>query len=866
MKFKGLITFFLLPLASILCGQQIIIQPYLQNASPSSMTIMWEADDSGIGKVHWGSSPFSISDSISSTTIIGNGNSLIHTAIITGLEANSKYYYKVKMQNLNSSILYHFKTPSNPEDEKPTQLVAISDMQRDGSRPNKFEEIINEGIIEIVDSLIGSDLSDLEALLIPGDLVATGGSYSQWQDHFFNPSDSLTPFVPLYPVPGNHEYSGGGLPNFVKYFTMPDNGPAGLEDQVWYKDISNIRVIGLNSNTSNADKTIQLDWLESNLATLCSNDDIDFVFAELHHPFKSELWTPGESDFTGDVIEQLENFTKDCSKPSLHFFGHTHGYSRGQSQDHEHLWVNVATAGGAIDNWGEFPNADYPEFSKSQDEYGFVVVEVEAGDDPTLTLKRFGRGDQDIIENNVLRDQITLKKFEFPPSTPSNIYPSGQSIQSSCILLQASQFYGVEDIHQASHWQVSLSGDFVDSLVVEEWLQSENFYNEVNTQANDDLTDVSISQLPPNKTYHWRVRYRDQYLKWSGWSSPTTFDVIPSGTILTGNLILNNGAENGTSNWTGAIEALQNAECGSVPPFQGTFNFAVGGVCTNESALGFAEQSIDLSMFATDIDNDLLSIQLSGYMRNFGGSDVPEIYCEFYDGTTLLSTTPSISNANDTWTQISLFEEIPINTTSCRVILKGTRNAGTDNDSYFDELNLFISERFTCPSCIGNSNIDLDGDGFCSDVDCNDDDPLIFPGALEVCDRMDNNCDKSEDGGDTVIWTGNGLLPEWSDANNWNQSYIPLPCQHVIIPSGFNAELYNTSACLSLAIENGGTLLINTNSLLVVNSQNIVSVPSIDVYGRLEIDGKILVKGSSLEGVVMRSGGIIENMGKVILE
>ena len=45
---------------------------------------------------------------------------------------------------------------------------------------------------------------------------------------------------------------------------------------------------------------------------------------------------------------------------------------------------------------------------------------------------------------------------------------------------------------------------------------------------------------------------------------------------------------------------------------------------------------------------------------------------------------------------------------------------------------------------------DLDGDNFTSDVDCNDNDPNIFPGAPEVCDQIDNNCDGQIDEGITL--------------------------------------------------------------------------------------------------------------------
>lgn len=863
---QTLLILILLHFGVFIFAQNIIIKPYLQNSSSSSMTIMWETDAVGVGAVDWGLTPFELTDSTKSVSQIGNGNSQIHTAVLQSLMPDQKYYYRVKMQDQTTSNVYHFKTLPTANKESSTQLIAISDMQRDGSHPNKYDEIINQGIIEIVDSIVSDDMSNLEAILIPGDLVPTGGSYSQWKDYFFNPSDSLTPYVPLYPVLGNHEYFGGGLPNFLKYFDMPTNGPVGLEDQVWYKDMSNVRIIGLNSNSGTADKATQLTWLEETLDDACVNADIDFVFAELHHPFKSELWTPGESDFTGDVIEKLENFTENCLKPSIHFFGHTHGYSRGQSQNHEHLWVNVASAGGAIDNWGEFPNADYAEFSKSQDEYGFVLLEVVAGDEPTLTLKRFGRGDQDQIQDNVLRDEIVLKKIEFPPYTPSNIYPTGQTIQASCVKLKASEFYGVDDEHQATHWQIALGGDFQDSLVREEWFQSENFYNEVNTQMNDDLTDVEISDLAKDKTYHWRLRYRDQFLKWSNWSIPSTFYVVDTTSELSSNLILNNGAENGITNWTGDIESIENGNCDSVLPYLDSHNFAVGGVCANESTTGLAEQIIDLSAYATDIDNDLLSIKLSGYMRNYSGSDVPEMYCELYDANNLLLTSEVISNVTSTWTQKTLVTDIAVGTRSCKVILKGTRNAGSDNDSYFDALSLLVVERESCSSCFGSSNVDMDNDGFCDDLDCNDDDPTIYPGAIELCDRLDNNCDNVFDTRDTVTWTGNGVLAEWSDPNNWDQQLVPLSCQHVFIPSGFTFSLSDNYACGSLEIEYGSELVINPNSLLVVNGESLNQNPVVHVFGKLRIEGKIIVKENSLDGIIIRDGGEIENFGKISVE
>ena len=43
--------------------------------------------------------------------------------------------------------------------------------------------------------------------------------------------------------------------------------------------------------------------------------------------------------------------------------------------------------------------------------------------------------------------------------------------------------------------------------------------------------------------------------------------------------------------------------------------------------------------------------------------------------------------------------------------------------------------------------VDADGDGFAATIDCDDDDPTVFPNADEVCDGVDNDCDSAVDEG-----------------------------------------------------------------------------------------------------------------------
>ncbi|MCB9341330.1 MAG: HYR domain-containing protein [Lewinellaceae bacterium] len=72
--------------------------------------------------------------------------------------------------------------------------------------------------------------------------------------------------------------------------------------------------------------------------------------------------------------------------------------------------------------------------------------------------------------------------------------------------------------------------------------------------------------------------------------------------------------------------------------------------------------------------------------------------------------------------------------------------------------------------------------------DCDDDNPNIHPGALEICDGLDNDCNGSPEAA-TNTWTGNGDGTQWADPANWSDGTVPLPCQDVVIPPGNNVNV-----------------------------------------------------------------------------
>ena len=501
-------------------SQQIIVQPYLQDAHPTSINIMWETSGGEECKVLYGETEELTKESQRIFSMVNQRPSQIHRAPLENLKPSTRYYYKV-ITGATESATYYFTTPPLPEEEKGFRFLAMSDMQRDNDRPRQFQEIIEEGVLAYLSKGNTSNIfEDLGMVVIPGDLTVDGLVYTDWTNDFFGQSQKILPYVPVYPVLGNHERNSD---YYFNYFNLPDNGTPGYMEHWYYKDYSNMRIIGLNSN-DNYRIQAQLDWLEQVLEDAERQEQIDFVFAQLHHPHKSELWIDGERDYTGQVIAQLENFSARTGKPTIHFYGHTHGYARGQSKEHRHLWVNVATAGGRIDGWGEYAQTNYDEFSVSTSDYGFVMMEVDAGEDPKFELVRVSRGDVPNPKDNEITDVIEVRRYYTQPDTPACIAPIEEvKVNADEVLLTATPFKSSDGSeHGSTQWQVARTYNFANPDI-DVWKHHEDRYQGEDLNHGIDLTKHKVTSLAEKTTYYWRVRYRTKGLVWTDWSEMQKF-------------------------------------------------------------------------------------------------------------------------------------------------------------------------------------------------------------------------------------------------------------------------------------------------------------------------------------------------------
>jgi hypothetical protein len=121
------------------------------------------------------------------------------------------------------------------------------------------------------------------------------------------------------PVPGNHEQAKNEdgsrrlSHHWRAQFTLPENGPAGLEETAYTFTYGSLRVIGLNSNEKIDEQT---KWLESVL----QQHPAGWIVCTFHHPIFStakerdnkalrDAWKPLFDRYSVDLVLQGHDHT-----------------------------------------------------------------------------------------------------------------------------------------------------------------------------------------------------------------------------------------------------------------------------------------------------------------------------------------------------------------------------------------------------------------------------------------------------------------------------------------------------------------------------------------------------------------------------
>ena len=488
----------------------IYMAPYLQTPTPNSIYISWHENNSTDSVVEYG-----LTDDLGLVQTGDfhefTGGKIWHTVQLTGLSSNTKYFYQCVSDTASSEIRTFRTQPDS--DSGHIRFAVYGDNRTDIAMHTEVIHALKETVEDVYDE----DLEDyLNVVLNVGDIVTSGWSLGQYESEYFTPVSSISESVPFMISIGNHEAEADYFYDYMKYEDVQ-----GDEGEKYFSfQIESILFISLNSNTQG---NTQLNWLENELESAQNNDEVEWVFTFLHHPGRSEVWPDGNTGWVqNNVIPMLAEY----NKAEGLFYGHSHNYERGV-WDTGNLRLLLAGGGGsALDRWGMYGNQeDYHEIHRAHDYYGYTVFDVDL-DDNSYNADSYSLGHNDLPMENVVFDSFTRYRNSEIPETPVALSP----VVISSDILVASPFTSEAEILSSQFQITEIEGDW-QNTISDEIRHWENVYGDtgspdylpIDLNADVQLNRLETENLQFGNSYWWRMRYRDQNLKWSEWSEVAGF-------------------------------------------------------------------------------------------------------------------------------------------------------------------------------------------------------------------------------------------------------------------------------------------------------------------------------------------------------
>ncbi|MFP6623666.1 MAG: metallophosphoesterase family protein [Myxococcota bacterium] len=318
--------------------------PYLQLGTQSSMIVRWRTDSFTDTRLAYGLAPGSLSTTISDPTL-----KIEHEVSISGLAADTKYYYEVG--NAASTLAgndadHYFNTSPVAGTQRTTRIWVIGDSgqcAQDAAGCNDATAVMNQYLSWVASH--GGNLAEL--VLILGDNAYNSGTDTQYTTGLFEVFGDILRNHVLWPVPGNHEFGASDSPTqtgpYYEAFTLPTAGEGGgvaSGTEAYYSfDFGNIHFAALDSHDTSRTAPLNpeteicpggggggsmYNWLCTDLGAT----NQDWLFTFWHHP----AYTKGShnSDTESQLVEMRERFNPviEAYGADINLTGHSHSYER----------------------------------------------------------------------------------------------------------------------------------------------------------------------------------------------------------------------------------------------------------------------------------------------------------------------------------------------------------------------------------------------------------------------------------------------------------------------------------------------------------------------------------------------------------
>eukprot|EP01139_Manchomonas_bermudensis_P005261 Amastigsp_a174867_84.p1 type:complete len:515 gc:universal Amastigsp_a174867_84:1679-135(-) len=301
---------------------------------PTQMRVTWVTlEQTPNPMVLWGSAPGDyVANATGSSATYAKGGWLgwVHTAVMTGLAPNTRYYYRVGDPTIgafwdspNWSLVPELNFVTGPGTESaqyPLSVAVIGDLGATDASDRTLARI---------NALVMANGIDL--VMHSGDIAYSDG-YETLFDAFGRKLELVAAYVPYMTAPGNHE-GFWAFEGYLTRFPMPWEGvsPSPLFYAVSY---GRVRVVAIC--TEGPDGLLALDlvpggvqhqWLAAELAASSSSPDIDWIVAYMHRPLycssSADICGKQGGDFRAAIEGLLHTYHVD-----LVITAHRHNYER----------------------------------------------------------------------------------------------------------------------------------------------------------------------------------------------------------------------------------------------------------------------------------------------------------------------------------------------------------------------------------------------------------------------------------------------------------------------------------------------------------------------------------------------------------
>jgi Icc-related predicted phosphoesterase len=209
---------------------------------------------------------------------------------------------------------------------------------------------------------------------VGGDIVYHGDDANDWKTWDAETAAWRENHIPVYPVLGNHELSGGKLALEQYFQRFPE-----LKNSRYYSVRAGHTLLLVLDSALSEVSGPQGEWLVKKLDSLPS--DVEFVLVLLHHPPYTS--STDEKEYGGGHSARseeqklggmLEKRQAPIGARFVVFSGHVHNYER-----HEHGGITYLVSGGGGAHAYRIPRASGDLFKNNDINYHFLLVGVEPG-------------------------------------------------------------------------------------------------------------------------------------------------------------------------------------------------------------------------------------------------------------------------------------------------------------------------------------------------------------------------------------------------------------------------------------------------------------------------------------------------------